>query len=535
MSITKRVLLYSVGVISFIMILMIAYFYFMLSPLYVDYVSRERIQTIREIQTAFKKGEDYSQFHKEINDSDLTYSTFQIPEKGYTITLYANGGSIDFNIIDENLRETMDQIRGIDFEEEFKSGDEFYEIVKPYMENTLELLKSKFYFFIEEFESIVTVTNNAFEDEENSNPFKFLGDEFHYIGEMQGIYETQVATNMSYYSNYTGLLKTQSHYYITFGTGVTPKLMGLQPVVVESLPTIFVISICLILAATMVFSRMLLLPMRKLSKIAREIQYDNYQPKEVTETKHDEFSQLEGQLNRSYVKLQESMGLLRESNQQLQEKNKQQKVFLMASSHQLKTPVTSSLLLVDSMMNKIGKFKNYEEYFPILKKEILEMQTIINEILELNQDEISHKSMESVSVKEIVDNSLLSNGLLFRQKDLEEENLCTSVRIHTDPRYFYKIVDNLMKNAINYTPKGGKIKIQGENESLCIINYGVTIEEKLLPQIFEPFVRTTSNVKGHGLGLYIAAHYAKLLGLKVAISNDQKENCVIAIVSWKDT
>lgn len=534
MSITKRVLLYSVGVISFIMILLIAYFYFMLSPLYVDHVSRERIQIIKDIQSVFKKDENYGGVHKEINDSDLTYSSFKIPIKGYTITLYANGGSIDFNIMDGDLREALDRIRSIDYLEESKNNKEFHEILEPYMEDIIQRLKNKFGFLEDEFQNIFKVTNNTFTDEEDAdaNPFKFLGNDFHYINDSQGIYEAQVMTNTSYYTSYTGLLKTESHYFLTFGTGITPKLMGLRPVVVESLPTILVISICLILGATLVFSRMLILPMKNLSKIAREMQQDNYQPKEVRETKNDEFSQLEAQLNRSYIKLQESMELLRESNEQLQEKNRQQQVFLMASSHQLKTPITSSLLLVDSMMNKIGKFKNYEAYFPHLRKEILSMQTIVDEILDLNQEMISERSIEDVDVKEIIDNSLLSNKVLIQQREVEVENLYPSVKIPTDPRYFYKIVDNLMKNAIQYTPKGGRIRIQWEGNSLSIINYGVTIEEEILPQIFEPFVRTTSDIKGHGLGLYIVAHYSKLLGLDISIANDHRQNSVIAMISW---
>lgn len=532
MSITKRVLIYSIGVISFIMVLLIGYFYFMLSPLYVDYVENDRLRTIREVHTEFLRDENYSQGEK-IHPSDLTYSTIKVPIHDYTITLYANGGSIEFHIVDKDLREILDTIRNIDYLSE-ENNENFHETLEPYFEDVLDVLKEKFSFSSEELNKYIMITKNTFVDDEDSDAghFKFIGEKFHYISNDQGIYETQVATATSYYTSYIGMLKTDSNFFITFGTGITPKLTGLRPVVVESLPTIIVVSICLILAATLVFSRMLILPMKHLSKIAREMEQENYQPKEVVEKRNDEFSQLEAQLNRGYIKQQSSMELLKESNQQLQDKNKQQKVFLMASSHQLKTPVASGLLLVDSMMNKVGKFSDHEKYLPHLKKEILTMQTIITEILELNQEDISEKLMEPVNIGEIVENCLLCNEVLIGQRELVVDNQSISAEIHTEVRYFYKIIDNLIKNAINYTPKGGRVEIQGERTSLTIINYGITIDKAILPQIFEPFVRTTSNVKGHGLGLYIVAHYSKLLGIEVNISNDDKNNCVIAVVSW---
>lgn len=66
---------------------------------------------------------------------------------------------------------------------------------------------------------------------------------------------------------------------------------------------------------------------------------------------------------------------------------------------------------------------------------------------------------------------------------------------------------------------------------LQITNFGVTIDESLLPGIFEPFVSSAENQKGKGLGLYVAAYYSRVLGYRLEVMNE--ENRVCARVSWE--
>ena len=74
-------------------------------------------------------------------------------------------------------------------------------------------------------------------------------------------------------------------------------------------------------------------------------------------------------------------------------------------------------------------------------------------------------------------------------------------------------------NAVWYTPKGQQINAEISSTELCITNYGVTIDDKLLPTVLKPFVSSDGRGKGKGLGLYVAAYYSRLMGYGLKVDN----------------
>lgn len=91
--------------------------------------------------------------------------------------------------------------------------------------------------------------------------------------------------------------------------------------------------------------------------------------------------------------------------------------------------------------------------------------------------------------------------------------------VSADREMLKKVVDNMFSNAVQYTPGQQKITIEISDRELCITNYGVTIDENLLPNIFEPFVSSNGSQKGKGLGLYVASYYGRLMGYSLKIEN----------------
>ena len=62
-------------------------------------------------------------------------------------------------------------------------------------------------------------------------------------------------------------------------------------------------------------------------------------------------------------------------------------------------------------------------------------------------------------------------------------------------------------------------------DMVCVRNEGVRIDEKLLPNIYKPFVSSDTRKKGKGLGLYVTAYYCKLAGWNIHIENEEKGVC----------
>lgn len=190
---------------------------------------------------------------------------------------------------------------------------------------------------------------------------------------------------------------------------------------------------------------------------------------------------------------------------------------MRSSSHQLKTPIAAALLLVEGMINRIGKYQDVDAYLPEVKKQLLSMRKIVQDILYLSRCEESI-TLETVDLNVIIDRQLayyqitLSEGNYTLVTDYSENSCVT-----TDANLLLKIFDNLITNAIAHSNEGAMITISTKPNQLEIYNSKAHIDATLMPNIFEPFV--SENGKGHGLGLYIVSYYANILGVKVTISN----------------
>lgn len=201
----------------------------------------------------------------------------------------------------------------------------------------------------------------------------------------------------------------------------------------------------------------------------------------------------------------------------LEEENERQEVFLRASSHQLKTPIAAALLLVEGMMNEVGKYQDVKAYLPQVKKQLLSMKSIVEDILYLNHC-VENMEMEEISLKELAEEVVKAYEIQTGDKMLNISLMGDSV-VRGDREIVKKMIDNLVSNAVAYTPKGESIEIEMKDSSLYVRNFGVRIEDKLLGQVLEPFVSSDIKQKGKGLGLYVVSYYTKLMGGSILIEN----------------
>jgi signal transduction histidine kinase len=139
--------------------------------------------------------------------------------------------------------------------------------------------------------------------------------------------------------------------------------------------------------------------------------------------------------------------------------------------------------------------------------------------------------MEPFELIDLVEECKTAYQVQIEEKALQITSEGENVQITSDRELLKKILDNLLSNAIYFTPEGGSIKIRYEEHRLCIINEGVTIEDDLLPHVFEPFVTSVYKNKAHGLGLYVVSYYAKLLHCHVKLKN--LDHSVMAELSWE--
>ncbi|MDL4840656.1 two-component system histidine kinase PnpS [Aquibacillus rhizosphaerae] len=194
------------------------------------------------------------------------------------------------------------------------------------------------------------------------------------------------------------------------------------------------------------------------------------------------------------------------------------KDFVANVSHELKTPITSirgfaETLLEDDMVNE--EIRN--QFLTIILTESERLQALVYDLLELSKlekDEL-RLNYETIHINELLVGILT---IVEQQAQKKQINFTTTIeedsKIRADRDRLKQIFINLISNAINYTPVGGKVDlgvhITKDSIEIVVSDTGIGIPEEFKDRIFERFYRVdrarSRNTGGTGLGLAIVKH-----------------------------
>ncbi|WP_042347492.1 HAMP domain-containing sensor histidine kinase [Bacillus massiliigorillae] len=507
MGLTRKTFLYSMIVSAIMVAFVIGYFAFMLPSLYVDHMKNSNYNTIVAIQKGYMKDRSYDKLTVK-NPTSLV--TIEIPHKGSEFYVTNKFFKATVNIEDKQLQSMIEKFRGY-----ADDSDKLKEIDKDTFD--FSLIKKKL--FSEDVLKKDFPLKFKFDIKDAQNEFHEETTKLHRVSDALFVYEANSADETNQYTSYIAMGKSDKSMIITLLSVMTPQMAEIKPIIFGSLPMIVAVVFFIVLILSQVFAKKIINPIIRMAKYADSVKRaKNLEIEPLKITGNDEIGELGRTLNELYEQLRENYIQLEQKNISLAEENKRQEVFLRASSHQLKTPITAALLLIDSMVNEIGKYKNIKEYLPQVKGQLQSMRMIVENILYLNHC-VDELQMESVSIEEVVQEQLYAYEIQMADKGLTVSQEGSMALVQTDREIMKKIIDNLLSNAVQYTPLGEKIEIIFADKQISIKNYGTFIEEELLPHIYEPFVSSNTKNKGHGLGLYVISYYAKLLGCEIKITN----------------
>lgn len=197
--------------------------------------------------------------------------------------------------------------------------------------------------------------------------------------------------------------------------------------------------------------------------------------------------------------------------------------FVANVSHELKTPIAAVKGFAETLLGGVVKDEETARSFlQIIYDESERLNRLIGDILELSKIE-SRRAPLMLSPVDI--NGFMANTIAILEVSALRKNIHIQM---TSPQELYmeadedrlrQILVNLLSNAISYTPEGGKITInieenEQENIVISIVDTGIGIPEKDLPRIFERFYRVdkarSRGSGGTGLGLSIVKHLIDL-------------------------
>lgn len=490
----------------------------MLPSLYVAYMQDRNYDSIVELQKGYMKAGSYENL--EVKNPTGTI-TVEIPMSGNSFYVVNKFFRMTVDVKNQKLQRILEKLR---YYASHKDK------IKDISEDDFNLNDIKDEFLVNKKLLDNYPLKFNFELYKNENVFQEISSKVHMESDDLMVYESNVTDGHNYYTSYIAMGLTDHAIDISFLPIMTPRMDEIRPVIFQSLPMILAVALLLVLVSSQLFSKVIIHPIIKLANHAEFMkEAKNLKLEPLTITGHDEISSLGESLNGLYQKIQESYQELEVKNQTLAEENKRQEVFLRASSHQLKTPITAALLLVQGMISEVGKYKDVKLYLPQVKLQLQSMQKIVEDILYLNHCS-QNLSMELISLPELMEECLNAYHVQIEEKTLHIVTEGQVTQLETDRELFKKILDNLLSNAIYFTPEDGRIEISYEEHRLYIINYGVNIDEELLPHVFDPFVTSVNTMKhdskshanknnAHGLGLYVVSYYAKFLHCQVKLHN----------------
>ena len=207
---------------------------------------------------------------------------------------------------------------------------------------------------------------------------------------------------------------------------------------------------------------------------------------------------------------------LREQNSALITEKNYLKESLEDIAHQLRTPLTSMVIILEMLRNpelsKHERMSSVQELHSLLSR----MNWLIETMLGLSRIEAGAVKFQK---QEIQCRSLIADSLepISVQLDLKGIDVVTDIegepRFTGDRLYCTEALMNILKNCMEHTPEGGKIKISSKENpiftQIVVTDSGEGIDEEELPHIFERFYRSGhSSGSGYGIGLAFARKIA---------------------------
>ena len=212
-------------------------------------------------------------------------------------------------------------------------------------------------------------------------------------------------------------------------------------------------------------------------------------------------------------------------------------------SHQLRTPLTSVMMIL-GLMNDSGLTEQERmEYLRDLYELLARMKWLIETMLSLSRIEADAVKFakNTVSCRELIAQSIETVSVTAELKSVEiRTEINGEPEFIGDLHYTSEAIVNLLKNAIEHTPQGGTVTVtaNGSNISsnITIADTGEGIPEKELPHIFERFYRSSEYTKnGFGIGLAFAKKVISAQDGSLKAANHKPHGAMFDIHFYKTT
>jgi two-component system sensor histidine kinase GlrK len=208
--------------------------------------------------------------------------------------------------------------------------------------------------------------------------------------------------------------------------------------------------------------------------------------------------------------------------------------FLRHLSHELKTPLTALREGAELLRDEVGGplSASQRRVVEIMRDNSVKLQRLIEELLDYQRalHAAAALEMRPVSLQSLVQEAMRSHELAAQAKGLRIAVEAQAATVDADPEKLRSVVDNLIGNAVKFTPAGGNVAVlarsSGDEALIDVIDSGPGVPAEERDSIFDSFFRgrakASARVEGSGLGLAIAREFVEAHGGRISVLAEER-------------
>lgn len=254
-------------------------------------------------------------------------------------------------------------------------------------------------------------------------------------------------------------------------------------------------------------------------KIIEEINNKNYSFK-MKDINEEDLSLLKNEIYKTTIMLNEISEISKKDKKELEES-------LEDISHQLKTPLTSILIMIDTLLDDEDMDQNTrEDFLRNMKREVMNINFLVKSILKLSRLDTNTVKFISKkeSVKEIVNEAILNVSLLSDLKNVKIETNLSDSFINCDYKWQIEALTNILKNSVEHSYENNKVLIESsENNAyvkITIKDFGTGIAKEDINHIFERFYKGKDyDYDSIGIGLALSKSIIEKQNGKISVES----------------
>jgi signal transduction histidine kinase len=259
---------------------------------------------------------------------------------------------------------------------------------------------------------------------------------------------------------------------------------------------------------------------------------------ETVRTRTRQLELLNDRLKRELQSRREIELALKQAKQQADLANQSKTRFLAAASHDLRQPLNSALLFLESINDEtlLEADRNLVRRSRLALAALNNLLGTLLDVARLDAGDIEANVVD-FPMAALLERLGPEFQAVARAAGIELRFRPSEVWVRTDAHLLETVLRNLISNAIRYTPRGGVLigcRRRAQGLMICVYDTGVGIESAHLEAIFDAYYQVPSETRrnnaGIGLGLSIVSRIANLLSLERVVRSEPARGSLFAVV-----